>query len=167
MNNQDEERNMGSALWQSQELESPRISLEYVRFQATKLNAERRRHLGSMYALVGTVILVVVAAFLLPSVKAPALVYVARITTVLLLLCSVYLLIQARRGGKSLAIRDDDKVATSLEAYRAELQRRRDLYFAINRWRSIWPTLPPVIVLFIGELFYDPLPHRLTRLWLL
>jgi hypothetical protein len=163
MNNPTEEPNMGSALWQSQELESPRISLEFVRHQALKLNSNRSHELRVMYGALCAVALTIVSIFLLPSVKAPALVYGMRLGVVLLLLGSVYVFIQVRRRGGMLSITENDKVGTSLEVYRAELQKRRDYYLYMGSWRSLWPIIPALIVFFGSEVAFDPLPNKLQR----
>jgi hypothetical protein len=163
MSNHNEERNMGSALWQSQELEAPRISLKYVRHQATKLNLGRRRDLGLMYTVIGVIVFLVGTVFLLPNARAHALVIVLQVSTLLLLAGSAYLTMQMRQRQKPLSIADGEKVVTSLEAYRVELKRRRDLYAYFGTWRSLWPMLPAFAVIFIGGIAYDPLPHKLAR----
>jgi hypothetical protein len=161
--NNTEEPNMGSALWQSQELDSPRISLEFVRHQALKLNANRRHELRVMYGALCAVAVEIVAMFILPATKAPALAYGMRIGVVLLLLGSMYVFVQVRRRGGMLSISENEKVGTSLEVYRAELQKRRDYYSYMGDWRSLLPIVPALIVFFGSELAFDPHPNKLLH----
>jgi hypothetical protein len=54
----------------------------------------------------------------------------------------------------------------SLQAYRAELERRRDIYLQAWRW-SILPMLPSALVLLIGGAVYDQRPHAILQYGLL
>lgn len=155
---------MGSALWQSQTIEAPRLSLEYVRHQATKLNADRRRELGVMYSAIGAVVIMTAVLFILPSTKAPALVNFMRVGVVLLVLGAMYALTQIRRRTHAVSGSDGEKIVSSLEAYRTELQRRRDYYAYMGSWSSLWPLAPGIGVILFGVFMFDTLPNNTRRL---
>jgi hypothetical protein len=59
----------------------------------------------------------------------------------LALLGAVYVALQMRGRSRSLA-RRDDSMQHSLQAYREELERRRDYYLESWRW-ALWPMVPP------------------------
>lgn len=68
-----------------------------------------------------------------------------------------------RRRGKVLLTREHEQVMESLEAYRAELQRRRSYYLGAWRW-SLWPLIPATAVVLAGEMLYDERPGKWLRL---
>jgi hypothetical protein len=72
-----------------------------------------------------------------------------QLTTLLLLVGSGYLTFQVRRRGRVLLMREHEQVMESLEAYRMELQRRRNYYRGAWRW-SWWPPVPATAVIFAG-----------------
>ena len=154
---------MGSSLWQSQAIEAPRLSLEYVRHQATRLNADRRRELGVLYVAIGAAVIMAAVLLLLPGTKAPALINTMRVGIVLLVLGAVYALTKIRRWTHP-AGSDGEKVVTSLEVYRAELQRRRDYYSYMGSWSSLWPAAPGIGVILLGLVLFDTLPDSAIRL---
>lgn len=168
MSNTHEEKNMGSAVWQSQSLEAPRISLEFVRFQAEKLNADFRRqsYLGYAIAIIAAV-LVALTMFWQPVVPpSESATLISRLGNLLFLAATVYLIFQIRRRGKMLSFRSNGQVAESLDAYRSELLRRRDYYLESWRW-SVWPIIPSLVVFFIGWMIIDQRPNKLLRYGLL
>jgi len=163
VSNRNEEHNLGSSLWQSQAIEAPRLSLEYVRHQATRLNADGRRERGVMYVAIGAAVIMGAVLFLLPGAKAPELVNWMRVGIVLLVLGATYALMKIRRWTHP-AGRDGGAVATSLEVYRAELQRRRDYYSYMGSWRSLWPAAPGIVVMLLSLVLFDTLPGSARRL---
>jgi hypothetical protein len=86
-----------------------------------------------------------------------AMVYVTGLGVVLAIAGFICLAVRARRRGGPVAIRPEESVGASLNAYRTELQRRRDYYLGTWRW-SIAPLLPSVAVLLIGGFWFDPRP---------
>jgi hypothetical protein len=171
MNSPTEEKNVSNAVWQSQALESPRISLQYVRHQAEKLNSDVRRELRLAY--IGTISsALALGLFVFPSASLRAvlhiptsLVLVIQVTVLLLLLASGYLTHQVRRRLKMLLTREHEQVMESLEAYRTELQRRRNYYLGAWRW-SFWPLVPAIGVILVGGMIYDERPGKWLRLTL-
>lgn len=169
MDSPTEEKNVSNAVWQSQALEAPRMSLQYVRHQAEKLNSDARRELGLAYLSAILSALVLGLFVFAPSawwaaLHIPAsLARVLQLTVLLLLLASAYLTQQVRRRGKVLRIQGCEQVMESLEAYRNELRRRRDYYLGAWRW-SRWPLIPAIAVILVGGLLYDPRPGKWLRL---
>jgi len=163
VSNRNEEHNMGSSIWQSQAIEAPRLSLEYVRHQAAKLNVDSRRELGVMYIAIGAAVIMTVVLLLLPGTKAPVLVNSMRVGAVLLVWGAVYALAKIRRWMHPTGS-DGETVMTTLEIYRAELQRRRDYYSYMGSWSSLWPVAPGIAVMLLGQVLFDTLPGSVLRL---
>ncbi len=163
MNNQSEEDNVGNTVWQSQVLVSPRISLDYVRHQAEKLNADFRRESCVAYAATATsVMLLLVVLFKSSAQIFDPFAQVMLLGSFTVLLATVYLTIQVHKRGTVLRAQAHEPVVHSLDAYRAELQRRRDLYLGPWRW-SLWPAVPVLAVFFVGGMLYDQGPGKLAR----
>lgn len=162
--NTNEEDNMSSMVWQSQPLEAPRISLEFVRHQVEKLDrGVRQRNYIEYVVAVLTMATWIAFVFLRPGVDwSWPFSLVVRLGTSLVVLAVLYATWQWHRRHQILSIQHSDKVVQSLDGYRAELQRRRDFY--IGRWRwYLLPYVPGVSVLLVGGLLFDPGPHRLRR----
>jgi hypothetical protein len=157
---------IGRSAWQSQPLEAPVMSLAFVHHQIEKLNAEVRRETVLFYA--SAAVAAVGALFVLLNVN-PALSvpmgYVVRVGMMLGLLGALYGALQMR-GRKTALARPDEDVQQSLQAYRAELERRRDIYLQAWRW-SILPMMPSALVLLIGGALYDQRPHAILQYGLL
>lgn len=162
-----QESNVGKTVWQSQTLDAPPISLAFVHHQVAKLNAEFRRERLLLYWVVGLGVVALLVALLKPVPEAAvALTYVNRVGVVLAFLGFAYVTIQARRRGSQVTTHPGESVARSLEAYRTELQRRRDYYAGSWRW-SVLPLLPTALVYLGGGALFDPKPNTLLRYGLL
>lgn len=163
MSTQKEGANMSNLVWQSQPLDAPRISLEYVRHQAEKLNSDVRRenYLIRIVAIVCAVLLVLLV-ILKPSDPPPiAFTRVSLGGAFLLLFGVIYTAFEVRRRGRVLAIGKEEGVVRGLEAYSIELRRRRD-YCLDWQW-SIWPIAPAVVVMLVGGILYDQRPNKVIR----
>lgn len=162
-----QESDMSKLAWQSQPIDAPTISLAFIHHHATRLNAQLRREMQVLY---GTVVLGIVVAVIALLKRAPesstAMTYVTSLGVVLAIAGFIYVTVQARRRGGQVAIRPEESVAASLNAYRAELQRCRDYYLGTWRW-SIGPLLPSVAVFLIGGFWFDPRPQSGLRFGLL
>lgn len=158
-----EEANMSSQIWQSQPLEAPRISLEYVRFQAEKLNADFRRQLYVAYTIVIFAALLMAFTMFWQSIQqSGAATFIVGLGKLLFLVATVYLVIQVHRRGKVLHFLQHGQTVEGLHVYRAELMRRRDFY--LNSWRwSLWPIVPSLAVFLIGFMSVDHRPNKLLR----
>jgi hypothetical protein len=166
MNERHDGSTIGKSAWQSQSLEAPMISLAFVHQQIARLNAEIRRETVLVYASTG--LCAAGALFVLLNVS-PALSvpmgYVVRVGVMLALLGALYGALQMPRRKTALA-RPDENVRQSLQAYRAELERRRDIYLQAWRW-SILPMWPSALVLLIGGAVYDQRPQAILQYGLL
>jgi hypothetical protein len=159
----------GNTVWQSQTREAPRISLQYVRRQAERLNSGilRERRIGyfgaAIVAFIGFLMLFGPAPAWF-DVQIPAAVDVVIQLTVLLsvLACGYNAFAVHRRGKQQLAV-EHEQVMQSLDAYRAALERRRNHYATAWRW-SLWPAIPGVVVILGGGLLFDERPHKWLRL---
>jgi uncharacterized membrane protein len=150
-------------VWQSQVLEAPQLSLDFVRHQADKLNTDLR-HQQRAAVVVGLVcvILCVVYLILPPDAIPGPLEQLNALSAAMLVAAAGYIRMQWRRRTQILSFRAEEAVASSLSAYRRELERRRDLYLGSWRW-SLWPLLLVAAVLLIGGLLYDPRPDKVLR----
>jgi hypothetical protein len=162
MNERHDGSTIGRSAWQSQSLEAPPISVAFVHHQIEKLNAQTRRESVLVYA--SAALCAGGALFALLNAS-PALSismgYVYRVGMMLALLGAVYGALRMRARRTDLG-RTDEDVHQSLQAYRAELERRRDYYREAWRW-SILPMIPAPVVLLIGGAVYDPRPHMMLQ----
>jgi hypothetical protein len=156
MNNQTEEHNMGSTLWQSQSLDAPRISLEFVRHQADRLNADLRHELiGAYLGVAISVIALVWAFFALPGGGVnPPMTWVLRATVLLSIPASLYSLFQVKNRNNKLSVAASAQVVPSLDAYRQELKGRQDFY-ASALWWSLLPIMPSTFVFVVGVMLFE------------
>jgi hypothetical protein len=156
-------------VWQSQSREAPRISLQYVRRQAERLNSDIRRE--TRFGYYGTAFAALVGLFVVfapgpvwSTVQAPAaIVIVIQLTALLSLLACGYITFRTRLRGKLQLATEHEQVMQSLHAYRTALERRRDHYATAWRW-SLWPAIPAVLVILGGTLLFDERPHKWLRL---
>jgi len=157
MNEQHEGSNMGRSAWQSQSLDAPPISLAFVHVQVEKLHADFKEHAVLTYLSVAMCVVLALFTFFKPASALGAIEYVNRIGAVFAALGALEIARQVWRRRSRLESRPDDTILQSLQAYRAELQRRRDYYFDTWRW-SIWPILPCMGTIIIGGLIYNNRP---------
>ena len=141
---------LGKSVWQSQALDAPRVTVEFVRHHIDKLNADFRRELRLMYVSIGLIVIVLLTTLSETGDWAR----VSRIGIILTILGAGYLLTQMRRRANELKSQGESGIMQTLEAYRAELQRRRDYYLDSWRW-SVWPMLPALLALLGGGAIYD------------
>lgn len=159
----------GNTVWQSQTLEAPRISLQYVRRQAERLNSDIRREFR--FGIFGTVLSALGFGFLVlgpapgwsvVGVPTP-IVLVVQLTALLSFLACGHITVQIHRRGKLQLAAVHEQVMQSLQAYRTALERRRDHYANAWRW-SFWPVFPGMIIILGGDLLFDERPHKWLRL---
>lgn len=159
----------GNTVWQSQNREAPRISLEYVRRQAERLNAGIRRE--QRWGYFGTAVVALLAFFLVFAPEparsgahiSAAVALVVQMTALLSFLACAYVTFLAHRRGKLQRAAEHEQVMQSLHAYRAALERRRDHYATAWRW-SLWPVIPAVVVILGGDMLFDDRPYKWLRL---
>lgn len=155
MNNQTEEHNMGSTLWQSQALDAPRISLGFVRHQAERLNADLRHELlGAYLGIIISMVALCWSFVALPPGVNQAMAWVIRLAVLLAIPASLYSVFQIRRRNNKLSVAAGAQVVPSLDAYREELKSRQNFYASALGW-SLLPIMPTVLVILIGEFIFD------------
>jgi hypothetical protein len=152
---------MIKAAWQSQALEAPRISLELVRHHVDKLNADLREQTFLMY--LGLVLLAGLLPFGLLRGSSSAYMLAG---SLLALVGAIYVTLELRRRGSKLNTPVGGSIVQTLDAYRAELERRRDYYLDSWRW-SIWPMVPSVLVFIVGGALYGTRPNAVRHsIWM-
>jgi len=172
MSGSDPEQNRSATVWQAQHLEAPRISVDFVRHQAEKLNSAWRVETRVMViGIVITIIVLIAALALQPSpalhiTKIREFIWAVRAGSFLLVIGSVYLWFDMRRRGRLLTLSRNDGVVHTLDAYRSELRRRRDYFLGAWRW-SFWPVIPAAVVTLGGAGLYDQRPGSWLRILIL
>ena len=163
MTEQQPEGSIGKSVWQSQICETPQLSLDYVRHQADKLNADRH-HQRRASVVMGLVCIVLCAVYLIlpPDAIPGPLERLNALAAAMLVAAAGYIRMQWKRRTQVLNFSADEAVLSSLSAYRSELECRRDLYLGSWRW-SLWPILLVAAVLLIGGLLCDPRPDKAMR----
>ena len=158
-----EDENMGSRVWQSQALEAPRISLEYIRYLAGKLDAAYRReyYFNVIAAIAGAAIVFVWLFLRTPAGHLPEhLLTVVRVGGSLAMSGIGYIVFQVRRRRRKLSDAwRNETAAESLGVYHLELQRRKDYFLDAWRW-TFWPPMPGVLVLLVGAMVFDTRPGK-------
>ncbi|MBB6094111.1 hypothetical protein HNQ60_002992 [Povalibacter uvarum] len=158
-----EENRMEKSAWQSQPLDAPVVSLAFVHHQASRLNKDFRQQKGLMYWALGIMVAAgLVTVFRDPPSDIGPMLYVMRVGILLALAGAVCVVLEMRSRARMLQSRDDVTVTQSLDAYRSELERRRDYYLHSWRW-SLLPMLPAALVLIVGGMIYDPHPEMLSH----
>jgi hypothetical protein len=159
----------GNTVWQSQTLEAPRISLQYVRRQSERLNSGIRRELRFSYFGTALCALLGLVAVFAPApawstLEVPAALDLAvQLAALLSFLACGYITFQIHRRGKLQRAVEHEQVMQSLQAYRTALERRRDHYSSAWRW-SFWPVIPSVIIVLGSGLLFDERPGKGLRL---
>lgn len=159
----------GNAVWQSQAREAPRISLQYVRRQAERINSDIERE--TRFSYFGTAFCLVAGLFVAfapgpgwSATHAPAaIIAVIQLTALLSILACLYTAFQIRLRGKLQRAVQHEQVMLSLHAYRTALERRRDHYATAWRW-ALWPAIPAMVTVLGGTLLFDERPHKWLRL---
>ena len=154
---------LGRQAWQSQQVQAPRISAEYVRFLVERLDTTERRLRLLMVASTLFIAAVVVWTFVFkPKFPPPEpLLSLVRAGACLALLSVVYItrIVWRRRKVRQGA---QDEVATEgLQAYRGELQRLRNYCFRESHWHLLFLTPGPTVLL-LGGMLYDPRPGKVA-----
>jgi len=128
------------ALWQGQPVEPKPPSATEARAAASRFQEKiRRRNLRESIAAV--VVLVVFGGY---AWEATA--WLARLGPVLVVLGTVYVMVQLHTKGASLAVPDAANATTCLDFHRRELGRQRDLLRRVWRW-YLGPLVPGVLVM--------------------
>jgi len=162
MSDQSEEVKMGSAIWQSQLTEPPRVSLEFFRFHAEKkarsLNIER----GMFYVLVAVILVLwSISAFKHGLVIKTSMDLVFRIFELLFSLALVCMVLHIRKHVRITSLATDAGVIGGLSVYRSEIERL--LQISRREWQLLLYVAPSYFTLLIGGLIFDERPGKIWR----
>jgi hypothetical protein len=137
------------ALWQSQPHGERQISVEQVREWAGRL--ERRVARRNLREYVGAV--VVVLGYGLIGWRVPA--ASVRLGAGLVIAAAIFIVYTLHTKGSSASLPADAGTISSLEFFRAQLERQRDLLRSVWRWYLL-PFVPGGLVLMIGRVVAEP-----------
>jgi len=146
------------ALWQSQELELPRLSPEFLRLRANDVKRIERVEALSGYAAFAALSAWVVWMFAtLPAVSIlTPVVWLPRLIAVLLYAGAIVSAVRWHRLGGHRALAGSDSESSGLQTYGAELERLRDSRRVASNF-SVY--LPGYLVWIVSWLRYDIWPH--------
>jgi hypothetical protein len=151
------------AAWQSQALEAPRISLEYVRLQAEKWNAGMSREIRIEYWTAAVCAALIAIYLLIPDTALTgSLERVNALAASILLAGAIHVAVLLRHRYRAIRVSDEDNVLRLMDVYRTSLQRRQAIYRERSA-RLLWPIVLSACVLFCGEVIYDTSPYMVFR----
>jgi hypothetical protein len=127
-------------IWQSQPVEGTEMSVEAIRLRAAKF--ERRIARKNIREFISC--LLVAAAFVYFFVTMPAIPF--RVTWALFIAGMVWIAVQLRLNGKPRTMPEGLGTSTSLDFFRSELERQRDLVGNVWRWH-FGPLIPGYLAL--------------------
>jgi len=162
MNEPNDNERAARGVWLSQALDAPQLTVQFVRYQADRLDRDRRRQMHVAWSALAAGIVLTATILMNPhgAISHSMTATLGWASAALLSGCA-YLIYQLGQRSRAVSPQIDGVVA-SLSAYRTELRRRRDLYHDVWRW-SIWPILPALLVVFVGGGLYDDRPGKLWR----
>ncbi len=142
-------------VWLAQATEAPRISLEYIRHQATSLERGTRRRAVWAYIIYAAAI-----GFSGWSVASAWQVFMTKPLMMASLVCNalflIYVIYRLNRHVAAQASSDDAGVLDTLRFHRRQLERQRDYRRGVWRWALLG--LLPGMVLQVAALIHDSLP---------
>jgi len=127
-------------LWQSQQPESFRITLEQVRAQALKL--QRRVRFRNIREYLASAFIVVLFTWMAITPADP----IRRAGSILIVAGALYIIWHLHKWGSSREV-----AGNCLEFHRRELERQRDLLSGIWRW-YLGPMIPGLLVICVAGL---------------
>jgi len=146
------------ALWQSQELELPRLSPEFLRLRANDVRRIERAEALSGYAAFAALSAWVAWLFAtLPAVSIlTPVVWLPRLIAALLYAGAIFSAVRWHRLGGHRAFAASDSESSGLQTYGAELERLRDSRRVASNF-SVY--LPGYLVWIVSWWRYDIWPH--------
>jgi len=137
------------ALWQSQPRGDRAISIEEVREGARRLQRRvarrnRREYIAAVVVVIGYGLIV----WRLPFAA-------ARIGAGLIIAAPIFICYRIHVHGSAESLGTDVGIKSSLDFYRAQLERQRDLVGSVWRW-ALLPFVPGFLVLLIGQALAQP-----------
>jgi hypothetical protein len=140
-------------LWQKQEVEEVRISVDELRAKAAKFQSRIRwRNLREQAAC-----LLVIVAFGAMSLKTPQ--TIPRIAFALIIAGAIYVAWHIQKWGSPKVVPTDMGRANCAEFYRDELERQRNLLRSIWKW-YLGPLIPGLSLLVIYRIWVTPSDRR-------
>ena len=130
-------------LWQGQNPEPFRISLEEIRRKAEKL--QKRVRWRNLREYVSCLVAIAVCMPWLWKLPNP----IMRLGSGVMIVSMLYVIWQLYRRGSSREITGD-----CLEFHRRELERQRDAVASIWRW-YLGPMVPPIVIWTVGSVVYN------------
>jgi hypothetical protein len=137
------------ALWQSQPPTERAMSIEEVQEKARRL--ERRIARRNRLEYIAAVVVMFGYGWILWRVPFAT----ARIGAGLIIAATIFTCYRLHVHGSTASLRTDLGVKTSLEFYRVQLERQRDLLHSVWRW-CLLPFIPGFLVLLIGQALAQP-----------
>ena len=131
------------ALWQSQPLQQRAVSIDEVRARARYLERRVARRNRREY-LAAVVVLLAYATILWFAPVAAV-----RIGAGLIIVATIFLCYRLRTYGSATPLERNAGMHTSVEFYRAQLERQRDLLRSVWRW-ALLPFVPGALVALVG-----------------
>ncbi|MGA8030384.1 MAG: hypothetical protein WB992_24850 [Bryobacteraceae bacterium] len=140
-------------LWQTQEVEEMRFSVEELRAKAAKFQARiRRRNLREYLAA-----LIVIVFFGVECWRVPLM--LPRTAFALLVAAAIYYMWHLHRWGSAMPLPADMGSADCVGFYRHELERQRDLLRSVWKWVLV-PILPGMALLATYNITIAPPAER-------
>jgi len=137
------------ALWQSQPPSGHAMSIEEVREKARRL--ERRVARRNRREYVAAVVVVFCYGSILWLVPFAT----ARVGAGLIIAATIFICYRLHVHGSAASLRTDWGMKSSLDFYRAQLERQRDLLHGVWRW-CLLPFVPGLVVLLIAYAHAQP-----------
>jgi hypothetical protein len=137
------------ALWQSQPPSERAMSIEEVREKARRL--ERRVARRNRREYIAAVVVLVGYGWILRRALSPA----VRVGAGLIIAATIFICYQLRVHGSAASLQADVGIKSSLDFYRVQLERQRELLHSVWRWYLL-PFAPGFLVLLIGQALAQP-----------
>jgi hypothetical protein len=137
------------ALWQSQPAKERAMSIQEVREQARRL--ERRVARRNRREYIAAVVVAIVYGWAFWRAPSAA----ARVGAGLIIAATIFVCYRLRVHGSARSLQADVGIVSSLNFYRVQLERQRDLLHGVWRW-FLLPFVPGLLVLLIAYALAQP-----------
>ena len=162
MSDQYEEVNMGSTVWQSQQVEAPRISLEFIHHHSERKGRSLRGERDMFYLVTaGAFVYGCISVFKHGFVVDTPMDIVFGVFVSLFSFAMVYMGFYVHRHVRMKKLSVDADVVGGLAVYRSELERL--LQLAHREWHVLLYVAPSYFALLIGGLIFDQRPGKTGR----
>jgi hypothetical protein len=142
-------------LWQTQEVEEMKFSVEELRAKAAKFNSMIRwRNVREHVAAVILIVWVGISLWKVPDT-------VERIAYALMIVGAMYYMWHLWKWGSAKSLPADLGRADCVRFYQSELARQRDLVSSIWKW-ALGPLLPGVALLNAYQIAFPPASRRFS-----